>query len=619
LGLGQLQQNLPPQLQDKRVLGGIIAAVVLLIIIGIAMSFFGGGSEKKEAEALGKPKELLKKINQIQALEICSVLKKNDVKCEMEILENGDTTIVVYENQLDNAVLLLAGSQVLNKADFSLFDKTDWAASDEDRRVKLMRAMSGQAAKIIGRMDGIRSTDVTFNIPAKRLFKSDMESPSATISLIMKPGVILADHQVASIISIIRGFDSEITPSHISITDQHRVYSEATNGDGGSGFGSSTGEHDRNQIQDRVQRYLDSLFGYGNATAMVSVSLETAKMMKNETKFLPGAIASHDFAEEAIGEPSKKDSYYGEMHHKEVDSVEDSNDQEEIVQYGKTDEELLEEIRKRQVADPRLMKDLSPEEQERVLRYELELEKRKQRIASGYECDSSYGNICKKDYRQHNFSIENYPSYEQIITQKEGGDIKSVKVAIVIDRKSFPNSISLINLKKAIAAVADPHISETDVEIVFRELSEQETVSQDSDKQSEKKNDKFPLIFIIIGVTGLLALVGIVFFLGNLAKNKIAGNTSSNNFEYKPRRGGPLQQEPPPFYNIQETPPSSPILAEDFSTSFEDTPVAETQTEPTSTSDDFSSDFSTESDFSFEDSKKPEVSKPRPNIKIEDD
>ncbi len=497
MSIGETNINIPPILQDRRVQIGI-GAVILIIIITVIIF-----SSMSASKSLGSFKLLLKGMDQIKAIEIASYLKTADIEYELIQGETGGTNISVREKQYDDAVLRLAGNQIIQADDLKLFNKSDWAASDEERRVKLIRALSGEASRIISRLDGVKSATAYINIPAKKMFKSNKDIASANVSLQMEAGRVLNDEQINSIISIIRGYYAEIEANHIAISDQKRVYSEITNDENASSLKSSAFSAERTNIETRVQEYLDSLFGRGKSTATVSISIETAKVSKNNMRFSSGAIGSHEYAEEAVG-------------NRAINSLNYYNNSFETT------------------------KDLPEEEMQR-----LEAEKEREKQQRGYYCADD-DEACKaRDYRSQNFAIKSFPSYEEMKVEEPSGYIRDIKVSVIVNEEDIPVSTTISQLKRAIAAATDPSMSPSNVEIIikpkpFNQIEEKKGIfdffkkkaqtTDGSEKEINSKSSGFSWLNFFFITAGIL-FVFLLFIKAMSGINKPTQNTNQKENE----------------------------------------------------------------------------------------
>ena len=223
---GQLPPNVqvPEILLNRTVQIAIAAFFVVLLIVGIVLFMVNKGKD------LGQYKPLLKDLDQARALEISSQLNSKGLSTEVTAGETGGVTVSVRDKQFDQAALEMAKSDLLLTDDFKLFDKTDWAASDYEKRIKYMRAVSGELSRMVSRMYGVRWGKVHVTIPPERLFTSRYikDKTSASVMLELEPEHNLTSSQVSSILSLVSGYIPEIETSRISITDtKGHIYSTA--------------------------------------------------------------------------------------------------------------------------------------------------------------------------------------------------------------------------------------------------------------------------------------------------------------------------------------------------------------------------------------------------------
>jgi flagellar biosynthesis/type III secretory pathway M-ring protein FliF/YscJ len=626
MAAGNAASNLPPVLQNRGVQIGIVAFVLLLIIGGILLAVNSGKS-------MGELKTLLKGIDQSRALEIAAKLRNSAIDTEIVPTETGGVEIQVHEKQYDLAVLEMAKSDLLYTDDFKLFDKTDWAASDYEKRVKYMRAIGGELSRMVSRMSGIRWAKVHVTIPAEKVFASryTKEKTSASVTLETEAGHSLSHTQVDSILSLVSGYVPEISVNQISIIDtKGRLYSSATDtsDDFGMGTGGSGGIVQKTQILSdsiggRVQDYLDGVFGSGNSKAVVSVRLMAQKMTKNTTNFSPGAIGTQEYSEEALGDAAANSPYRGSDGY--VTTYQEEKTTEQAERYQSQGEEMI---------DTRLKKDM-PANGERRQNYQTNdstlnipaqsqdgqtsnqnysgqnyagdqgqftdnafqdpttttskkpgKDKRdasimpspsdgtsglysmnrngmnqdnnfpapKPRITNStapqmggdqtrYTCADG-DEACKRNYRQHNFTIQSYPSYEQTVVESAPGALRSIKVSVVVQG---PLPVPLDQLKASIAAAADPQMSSNDVEIIIKgniKNAEEEKPSgfwglNKKAKEGEPSFQWWWIPLILIGlVLALILVIGLINGLvGLFMPKKTASNKGFSNSEQNSNNG----------------------------------------------------------------------------------
>lgn len=484
---GQLPPNVqvPEILLNRTVQIAIAAFFVVLLIVGIVLFMVNKGKD------LGQYKPLLKDLDQARALEISSQLNSKGLSTEVTAGETGGVTVSVRDKQFDQAALEMAKSDLLLTDDFKLFDKTDWAASDYEKRIKYMRAVSGELSRMVSRMYGVRWGKVHVTIPPERLFTSRYikDKTSASVMLELEPEHNLTSSQVSSILSLVSGYIPEIETSRISITDtKGHIYSTAYNDGENTGLNNTSGlaESMNLSIQKRVQEYLDIMLGLGKSKVVVSTRLVSQKMTQNKTVFSEGAIGNHEYSEEALGDAAKGNAYRGNFDQRYAE-------QNYGLRRGSGNMEApsprpvigYPQSQGYEMVDPRLEKDMP---QNRSLQQQAGINNyngysnqssnqgmmnnlnntNTQAPDNNYYTCAANDEACKRNYRRHNFSIQSYPSYEQTIVESPSGTVQKIKVSVVIDNQGL--NISTPQLKAAIAAAADPNMLPEDVEIINKPL-----------------------------------------------------------------------------------------------------------------------------------------------------
>ncbi|MDX1920557.1 MAG: flagellar basal-body MS-ring/collar protein FliF [Candidatus Caenarcaniphilales bacterium] len=534
-----------PVLQNRPLQIAIGVGLLILIVAGVI--FFSINASKDK----GPYEPLVQGVEQARALEIAAELNSKGIETEIVPTDTGGVAINVRKKQMDNAVLEMARSNLLSTDDFKLFDKTDWAASDYEKRVKYMRAVGGELSRLISRMDGIRWAKAHVTIPPEKLFTSRYikDKTSASVTVETDPGRTLNRDQVSSILSLVSGYVPEIEPGRVSIIDtKGQVYSSATSGaeDGGvvgtGGFdwaGKSSVVN--STIESRIQSYLDGVLGPGKSRVAVSTVLTTKKTTQNITKFSPGAIGTHEYSEEALGDGAKGAPYTGN----EMNSM--APPPRPVDEYGRgswqsNDTEMV---------DPRLRKDMprefyekqqfkdnafkdprghsynpctggsndgpmcyentgrdpsiqpNPNSQAQGL-YSMGSQNFAGKGQQGYlnpnyqntqannmgaapTADARYvcaagDEACMRNYRRHNFAIQSYPSYEQTMIESPAGAVSQIRVSVAVEKGSLPVSVS--KLKAGIAAAADPNMLPSEVEVIL-------TPSKAKKEETKKQNGVF--------------------------------------------------------------------------------------------------------------------------------
>jgi|GEM_PF-1720884 len=286
---------------QKRIylIGG--AALIVVLILG-SMFFFKGSDDANQNK--GKPVVLVQELDQSRAFEIVAKLKSVNIDAKVMPSEKpGEYTVMVSENAIETSYLALSRTNLLEDEGYGLFDQNDWAASDYDKRIKLIRAINGDLSRIISRMEGMRSAIVRVNIPEQEIFADDKAITTATVQIELEnDGDELSKTQVKSIVNILRGYVPNLSKDQISIVDVqgHNYNSFKTEDDADAEDYLDEVERVNKSISKRIETYLDGVVGHDKYKVSVSAKISRERIETQATKYTAGAVGSRQIGKEQM-------------------------------------------------------------------------------------------------------------------------------------------------------------------------------------------------------------------------------------------------------------------------------------------------------------------------------
>lgn len=298
LGTPNVQTTLANLGQNKRMVfvGAITITVILaLFIIGFVYS---------QSTSKGSEIDLVKRIEQDRAFEIISKLRIADINAKTSESDlPGKVNVKVYQKDFDKAALTLARSDLLQIDGFNLFDKSDWAASDYDKRIKMMRAVNGDLSRIVSRMTGIKWSTVRVNIPEPQLFSQFQAPTTATVQVeLTEDGARLSRAQVRSVINLLVGYVPNLQKNNISIIDTRgETYSSVETEEIAASEILEETERINKIIQKRIEEYLEPLIGLNNFIVRVSSEISRKKIEESATTFAEGVVGQEQIGDERLG------------------------------------------------------------------------------------------------------------------------------------------------------------------------------------------------------------------------------------------------------------------------------------------------------------------------------
>lgn len=282
-------------LENKVLMASIIGGVVLLLIIFIICGSIATNNNKSgEIDVSNEPLkvdvDLLTTDNLGKALEIQALLARNNIVAARAVdgtksvlrLKKGDCTPGMKKcttEQRDRAIMVIVESGLYDQnVGLEVFDKGDFTSTKEDKRIRLVRAMNGELARLIRRIDGIENASVFISIPEQTMFSSMQKPVTATVQLTVAVGQTLNMGTIKAVTNLLLGSVSGLTAQNISITDTNgHVYNSMV--DAQSEMLERLQANDK-YMQEKVSAQLNRLIGSGKYVATVSTFLKQAPVEK---------------------------------------------------------------------------------------------------------------------------------------------------------------------------------------------------------------------------------------------------------------------------------------------------------------------------------------------------
>lgn len=307
-------------LNNKPLLFGIIGVIIVVLAVGIMVVVMSadGKSSAEKAKLVGeKPIQedlvLLTTDNLGKAIEIQALLAKSGIQAS-RALDGTKSSIVLKkgtynQNQRDAALLTIVKSGLMDQnVGLEIFDKGDFTSTKDDKRIRLARAINGELARLIRKMDGIDNASVFISIPEQTMFSSMQKPVTATVQLTPQISEKLPPLKIKAITNLLLGSVTGLTADNISITDTNgNVYSSIISAE--DEMLSKVEENDK-YMQQKVNAQLDRLLGKGNFVVTVSTSLKQSPVEKSSIIYDPeqkASVSEQTFVE-GLGDESTDNS-----------------------------------------------------------------------------------------------------------------------------------------------------------------------------------------------------------------------------------------------------------------------------------------------------------------------
>ncbi len=220
-------------------------------------------------------------------------------------LERGGSTIAVPADLVDETRLLIAGNDTLSGGaqGFELFDQANFGMTEAQQRITYQRALEGELARTIRRMDAVKDARVHIVLPQSSLFSEQKRDATASIVLDVRAGGRLSESQVHAMTNLVVGSVEGLEAENLSIIDTRGELLSVSGG--GSSLASSKASAGQYQQQQQFEKslagelrsMLERVLGPGRAAVNVAATMNW-DLVETETEFFdpgegePGAVRS---------------------------------------------------------------------------------------------------------------------------------------------------------------------------------------------------------------------------------------------------------------------------------------------------------------------------------------
>jgi flagellar M-ring protein FliF len=198
----------------------LLIAGVLVVVIFPGLFFLfrccapggGGGAKKSGYTTIYSDLELKDAANAIARLK--------ELALPYEIRDDG-RSIAVPKEKADQARLGLAEKNlpVGGVVGWEIFNEARLGATDFDRRIQLIRAISGELSRTIRRIAGVEDVRVQVVIPETKLFAATTSPVTASVMLRLRAGVELESQKINGIVHLVASSVENLQPENVMVVD----------------------------------------------------------------------------------------------------------------------------------------------------------------------------------------------------------------------------------------------------------------------------------------------------------------------------------------------------------------------------------------------------------------
>lgn len=137
-------------------------------------------------------------------------------------LANEDTILIPKDKVYEQRIALASqGIPKTSKVGFEIFDNKDFGMTDEEQRVKYLRALEGELSRTIESLAPIQKANVLIAIPKSSVFVSQQTPPTASVMLGIRAGANLTNAQIFGIKNLVAAAIPQLTIENVKLVSQN--------------------------------------------------------------------------------------------------------------------------------------------------------------------------------------------------------------------------------------------------------------------------------------------------------------------------------------------------------------------------------------------------------------
>ncbi|CAL4326136.1 flagellar basal-body MS-ring/collar protein FliF [Buchnera aphidicola] len=219
---------------------------------------------------------------------------------------------------------------------FELLDKEKFGISQFNEQINYQRALEGELARTIQRINIVKSARIHLAFSKPSLFLQENKKPSASVILELQNGRVLNTDQINAILHLISSSVSNLSVESITIVDQSGQllnqpfsrYQQVNN------LQFKYSEDIESRYRNRIKSILEPLVGIGNVYAQVTAQIDFNDHEETQEKYSPNTNNKH----QAIR--SYQNSIHDQINNKDIPASLSNNTLNNQIQKNKNNSSL---------------------------------------------------------------------------------------------------------------------------------------------------------------------------------------------------------------------------------------------------------------------------------------
>ncbi|SMC09290.1 flagellar basal-body MS-ring/collar protein FliF [Nitratiruptor tergarcus] len=280
--------------------------------------------------------------------KILSELQQENIPYEVK----GDGSIIlVPKDKIYDIRLKLAAKGIPSSHDvgFEIFNEPKMGATHFQENINYIRAIEGELARTIKKIDAIKEAKVNIALPQDSIFAREEDEAKASVIVSLWPGKDLSKEQVKAIIFLVSHAVAKLKPQNVTVVDnQGRVLSDLVANekqDEPSDIVNIKRKIKR-EIEKSIQSMLARALGAQKVVVRASVDVETSKVNKKDEIYDPDKVAivserkiqekTKGFEKQKVGAPGTPTNVPATINRKNNNLLLDKNKKDVTTNYDVT-------------------------------------------------------------------------------------------------------------------------------------------------------------------------------------------------------------------------------------------------------------------------------------------
>lgn len=281
------------------------ASICILIIAAVgAIVFFVTKSTEPNWSVLYSD------LQENDVVNVTESLKKNGYKYK---LSDDKKTILVPVDQKEDLRIFVAENDIIKDSSpgFELLDKVQLGATDFQNKLTKQRIYQGELTRTIERISGVEKARIQLADPERSVFSDNDEEPSASVMLVLAPGITLKTEQIKAIKNLVAYGIPRLKPEKVFVSDQNGDVLSDDIHKNSSDIESYKTTFEKNTAK-KVTKVLERIVGTDNVSVEVSADINFDSAKATIEKYVPlegsseGVLASTQSETEVYDKGSNK-------------------------------------------------------------------------------------------------------------------------------------------------------------------------------------------------------------------------------------------------------------------------------------------------------------------------